>query len=77
MVSSDCIKLCKQEVLQHSASNKLKFLFFFLGQYGDYDPNFHEPGFLAHDELLPKRVSILYKIKSLDLLFATQVLLWD
>lgn len=27
-------------------------------QYGDYDPNFHKPGFLAQDELLPKRVSI-------------------
>uniref|UniRef100_A0A8C0GZD8 FERM domain-containing protein n=1 Tax=Chelonoidis abingdonii TaxID=106734 RepID=A0A8C0GZD8_CHEAB len=27
-------------------------------QYGDYDPNFHEPGFLAQEELLPKRVSI-------------------
>lgn len=26
-------------------------------QYGDYDPNFHKPGFLAQDELLPKRVS--------------------
>ena len=36
-------------------------IFSFPGQYGDYDPNFHEPGFLAHDELLPKRVS-LYSI---------------
>uniref|UniRef100_A0AAY5EY41 Merlin n=1 Tax=Electrophorus electricus TaxID=8005 RepID=A0AAY5EY41_ELEEL len=26
-------------------------------KYGDYDPNFHKPGFLAQDELLPKRVS--------------------
>ncbi|KAK3524373.1 hypothetical protein QTP70_028021, partial [Hemibagrus guttatus] len=24
-------------------------------KYGDYDPNFHKPGFLAQDELLPKR----------------------
>uniref|UniRef100_A0A8C3HMU8 FERM domain-containing protein n=1 Tax=Chrysemys picta bellii TaxID=8478 RepID=A0A8C3HMU8_CHRPI len=24
-------------------------------KYGDYDPNFHEPGFLAQEELLPKR----------------------
>uniref|UniRef100_A0A8C9LB44 FERM domain-containing protein n=1 Tax=Pavo cristatus TaxID=9049 RepID=A0A8C9LB44_PAVCR len=47
----------------HSASNKLKCLFSFpLGQYGDYDPNFHEPGFLAHDELLPKRVSLQYQL---------------
>uniref|UniRef100_A0A3Q2YVZ0 Merlin n=1 Tax=Hippocampus comes TaxID=109280 RepID=A0A3Q2YVZ0_HIPCM len=23
-------------------------------KYGDYDPNFHKPGFLAQDELLPK-----------------------
>ncbi|XP_025070816.1 merlin-like isoform X5 [Alligator sinensis] len=27
-------------------------------KYGDYDPNFHEPGFLANDELLPKRLTI-------------------
>lgn len=27
-------------------------------QYGDYDPNFHKPGFLSQDELLPKRVSL-------------------
>uniref|UniRef100_A0A8C5C7Z6 NF2, moesin-ezrin-radixin like (MERLIN) tumor suppressor b n=1 Tax=Gadus morhua TaxID=8049 RepID=A0A8C5C7Z6_GADMO len=26
-------------------------------KYGDYDPNFHKPGFLAQDELLPQRVS--------------------
>lgn len=26
-------------------------------QYGDYDPNVHKPGFLAEEELLPKRVS--------------------
>ena len=29
-------------------------------QYGDYDPNFHKPGFLAQDELLPKRVSFQF-----------------
>lgn len=46
--SSDCIRLIS---------------FLFLGQYGDYDPNFHEPGFLAHDELLPKRVS-LYSVQT-------------
>lgn len=33
------------------------FFLLFLQQYGDYDPNFHKPGFLAQDELLPKRVS--------------------
>uniref|UniRef100_A0A674JLU1 FERM domain-containing protein n=1 Tax=Terrapene triunguis TaxID=2587831 RepID=A0A674JLU1_9SAUR len=32
-------------------------------KYGDYDPNFHEPGFLAQEELLPKRVSISHKRK--------------
>uniref|UniRef100_A0A671XMK9 NF2, moesin-ezrin-radixin like (MERLIN) tumor suppressor n=1 Tax=Sparus aurata TaxID=8175 RepID=A0A671XMK9_SPAAU len=26
-------------------------------KYGDYDPNVHKPGFLAEEELLPKRVS--------------------
>lgn len=26
-------------------------------QYGDYDPGVHTPGFLAREELLPKRVS--------------------
>lgn len=25
-------------------------------QYGDYDPNVHKRGFLAQEELLPKRV---------------------
>lgn len=63
-VSSNHIKLCKQQVLQHSASDKLKLSFLFSGQYGDYDPNFHEPGFLAHDELLPKRVSLFFCIKT-------------
>lgn len=37
---------------------KSKFLSF--PQYGDYDPNFHKPGFLAQDELLPKRVSFQF-----------------
>ncbi|XP_006113170.2 merlin isoform X2 [Pelodiscus sinensis] len=31
-------------------------------KYGDYDPNFHEPGFLAQDELLPKRVLRQYQM---------------
>ncbi|XP_025070815.1 merlin-like isoform X4 [Alligator sinensis] len=31
-------------------------------KYGDYDPNFHEPGFLANDELLPKRVLRQYQL---------------
>uniref|UniRef100_A0A3Q4G5U0 NF2, moesin-ezrin-radixin like (MERLIN) tumor suppressor b n=1 Tax=Neolamprologus brichardi TaxID=32507 RepID=A0A3Q4G5U0_NEOBR len=31
-------------------------------KYGDYDPNFHKPGFLAQDELLPKTVSIQYQM---------------
>ncbi|XP_027717382.1 merlin-like isoform X6 [Vombatus ursinus] len=33
-----------------------------LPQYGDYDPNFHKPGFLAQDELLPKRVLKQYQM---------------
>lgn len=37
------------------------FLLTFLQQYGDYDPNFHKPGFLAQDELLPKRVRTCVK----------------
>lgn len=40
----------------HIIANILLNITFFL-QYGDYDPNFHKPGFLAQDELLPKRVS--------------------
>ncbi|KAK0147237.1 Merlin [Merluccius polli] len=31
-------------------------------KYGDYDPNFHKPGFLAQDELLPKRVLMQYQM---------------
>uniref|UniRef100_A0A671XPG9 NF2, moesin-ezrin-radixin like (MERLIN) tumor suppressor n=1 Tax=Sparus aurata TaxID=8175 RepID=A0A671XPG9_SPAAU len=30
--------------------------------YGDYDPNVHKPGFLAEEELLPKRVINLYQM---------------
>lgn len=33
------------------------FLLFGFIQYGDYDPDVHKPGFLAEEELLPKRVS--------------------
>uniref|UniRef100_A0A8D0CIU8 NF2, moesin-ezrin-radixin like (MERLIN) tumor suppressor b n=1 Tax=Scleropages formosus TaxID=113540 RepID=A0A8D0CIU8_SCLFO len=31
-------------------------------KYGDYDPNFHKPGFLSQDELLPKRVLMQYQM---------------
>ncbi|XP_043854245.1 merlin-like [Dromiciops gliroides] len=31
-------------------------------KYGDYDPNFHKPGFLAQDELLPKSVLKQYQM---------------
>ncbi|XP_033906600.1 merlin-like isoform X1 [Acipenser ruthenus] len=31
-------------------------------KYGDYDPNFHKLGFLAQDELLPKRVLMQYQM---------------
>ncbi|XP_054857858.1 merlin-like [Eublepharis macularius] len=31
-------------------------------KYGDYDPDFHKPGFLAQEELLPKRVLHLYQM---------------
>ncbi|XP_076846074.1 merlin isoform X2 [Brachyhypopomus gauderio] len=31
-------------------------------KYGDYDPNVHTPGFLAQEELLPKRVIHLYQM---------------
>uniref|UniRef100_A0AAY4BRH9 FERM domain-containing protein n=1 Tax=Denticeps clupeoides TaxID=299321 RepID=A0AAY4BRH9_9TELE len=41
-----------QDVTQH---------LFFL-QYGDYDPIIHKPGFLAQEELLPKRVINLYQM---------------
>uniref|UniRef100_A0A4W4F4U9 FERM domain-containing protein n=1 Tax=Electrophorus electricus TaxID=8005 RepID=A0A4W4F4U9_ELEEL len=41
-----------QDITQH---------LFFL-QYGDYHPNVHKPGFLAQEELLPKRVINLYQM---------------
>ncbi|XP_029468126.1 merlin-like isoform X2 [Rhinatrema bivittatum] len=31
-------------------------------KYGDYDPSFYKPGFLAEDELLPKRVLEQYQM---------------
>ncbi|XP_046907951.1 NF2, moesin-ezrin-radixin like (MERLIN) tumor suppressor a isoform X2 [Hypomesus transpacificus] len=31
-------------------------------KYGDYDPNLHEPGFLAKEDLLPKNVINLYQM---------------
>uniref|UniRef100_A0A3Q3ITU8 Merlin n=1 Tax=Monopterus albus TaxID=43700 RepID=A0A3Q3ITU8_MONAL len=31
-------------------------------KYGDYDPSVHKPGFLAEEELLPKRVINLYQM---------------
>ncbi|XP_077448214.1 NF2, moesin-ezrin-radixin like (MERLIN) tumor suppressor b [Stigmatopora argus] len=31
-------------------------------KYGDYNPNFHKPGFLAEDELLPKTVLMQYQM---------------
>uniref|UniRef100_F6W8H7 FERM domain-containing protein n=1 Tax=Ornithorhynchus anatinus TaxID=9258 RepID=F6W8H7_ORNAN len=31
-------------------------------KFGDYDPSFHEPGFLAQEELLPKRVLKQYQM---------------
>uniref|UniRef100_H3BHZ9 NF2, moesin-ezrin-radixin like (MERLIN) tumor suppressor b n=1 Tax=Latimeria chalumnae TaxID=7897 RepID=H3BHZ9_LATCH len=31
-------------------------------KYGDYDPNLYKPGFLAQDELLPKRVLKQYQL---------------
>ncbi|XP_058850320.1 merlin isoform X2 [Acipenser ruthenus] len=31
-------------------------------KYGDYDPSAHKPGFLAQEELLPKRVINLYQM---------------
>ncbi|XP_006008510.1 NF2, moesin-ezrin-radixin like (MERLIN) tumor suppressor a isoform X2 [Latimeria chalumnae] len=31
-------------------------------KYGDYDPSLHKPGFLAQEELLPKRVVNLYQM---------------
>lgn len=43
------------------------YIAIFLMQYGDYDPNFHKPGFLAQDELLPKRVSIDFQAFITDL----------
>lgn len=33
------------------------FLLYCFIQYGGYDPDVHKPGFLAKEELLPKRVS--------------------
>uniref|UniRef100_A0A8D2QUZ6 FERM domain-containing protein n=1 Tax=Zosterops lateralis melanops TaxID=1220523 RepID=A0A8D2QUZ6_ZOSLA len=53
-----------QEITQHLFFLQDSFACFncIKNFYGDYDPNFHEPGFLAHDELLPKRVLRQYQL---------------
>uniref|UniRef100_A0A7N8YJL9 NF2, moesin-ezrin-radixin like (MERLIN) tumor suppressor b n=1 Tax=Mastacembelus armatus TaxID=205130 RepID=A0A7N8YJL9_9TELE len=45
-------------------------------KYGDYDPNFHKPGFLAQDELLPKRVSVLMQYQMTADMWEEKITAW-
>uniref|UniRef100_A0A7N8WSV7 NF2, moesin-ezrin-radixin like (MERLIN) tumor suppressor b n=1 Tax=Mastacembelus armatus TaxID=205130 RepID=A0A7N8WSV7_9TELE len=53
-------KFFPEKVEEELISCHMAFSMVFL--YGDYDPNFHKPGFLAQDELLPKRVLMQYQM---------------
>ena len=44
---------CSETQLSLESQSLVHLLFF---QYGDYDPSVHKRGFLAQEELLPKRV---------------------
>uniref|UniRef100_A0AAY5EPK4 Merlin n=1 Tax=Electrophorus electricus TaxID=8005 RepID=A0AAY5EPK4_ELEEL len=45
-------------------------------KYGDYDPNFHKPGFLAQDELLPKRVNTGYLYQMTPEMWEEKITAW-
>ncbi len=47
-------------------------------QYGDFDPDLYQPGFLANEKILPQKVSLLFTLKhgmnKLDNVTCTQIL---
>ncbi|KAG7318182.1 hypothetical protein KOW79_017937 [Hemibagrus wyckioides] len=55
-------KILEEEVYCPPEASVLLASYAVQAKYGDYDPNVHEPGFLAQEELLPKRVINLYQM---------------
>ncbi|KAK2845394.1 hypothetical protein Q7C36_010248 [Tachysurus vachellii] len=55
-------KILEEEVYCPPEASVLLASYAVQAKYGDYDPNVHKPGFLAQEELLPKRVINLYQM---------------
>lgn len=55
-------KILEEEVYCPPEASVLLASYAIQAKYGDYDPNVHKPGFLAQEELLPKRVINLYQM---------------
>ncbi|KAE8625038.1 hypothetical protein XENTR_v10006138 [Xenopus tropicalis] len=55
-------KFYPENVAEELVQDITRHLFFL--QYGDYNPNIHQPGFLSKDELLPQRVLQQYQMTS-------------
>lgn len=55
-------KILDEEVYCPPEASVLLASYAIQAKYGDYDPSVHKPGFLAQEELLPKRVINLYQM---------------
>ncbi|XP_013866588.1 merlin isoform X2 [Austrofundulus limnaeus] len=55
-------KILKEEIHCPPEASVLLASYAVHAKYGDYDPDVHKPGFLAEEELLPKRVINLYQM---------------
>ncbi|XP_062398660.1 NF2, moesin-ezrin-radixin like (MERLIN) tumor suppressor a isoform X2 [Sardina pilchardus] len=55
-------KILEEEIYCPPEASVLLASYAVQAKYGDYDPNVHKPGFLAQEELLPKRVINLYQM---------------
>lgn len=55
-------KILEEEIYCPPEASVLLASYAIQAKYGDYDPNVHKPGFLSHEELLPKRVINLYQM---------------
>ncbi|XP_063051615.1 NF2, moesin-ezrin-radixin like (MERLIN) tumor suppressor a isoform X2 [Engraulis encrasicolus] len=55
-------KILEEEIYCPPEASVLLASYAVQAKYGDYDPNVHKPGFLAEEELLPKRVINLYQM---------------
>ncbi|KAJ7993690.1 hypothetical protein DPEC_G00257290 [Dallia pectoralis] len=55
-------KILEEEIYCPPEASVLLASYAIQAKYGDYNPNVHQPGFLAQEELLPKRVINLYQM---------------